>query len=83
MGEIVYLNGRLLDANQAKIDPAVQGFLYGAGLFETMRAYSGRIFLLNRHLERLLASARALDRGAGCRRDGRSLPKCRGRKQAG
>ena len=61
MGEIVYLNGRLLDANQAKIDPAVQGFLYGAGLFETMRAYSGRIFLLNRHLERLLASARALD----------------------
>jgi branched-chain amino acid aminotransferase len=60
MKEIVYLNGHLINADEAGINPADSGFLYGAGLFETMRAYSGKIFLLDRHIERLVSSAQAL-----------------------
>lgn len=60
MGEIVHLNGRLVKIEEAGIGPSDQGFLYGAGLFETMRAYDGGIFLLGKHLERLAASARVI-----------------------
>jgi len=60
MEQIVYLNGALLPRSQAKISPFDLGFLYGYSLFETMRAYSGRIFRLERHLERLSTSAKLL-----------------------
>ncbi|MFC1926467.1 aminotransferase class IV [Chloroflexota bacterium] len=60
MEEIIYLNGSLLPQTQAKISPYDYGFLYGYGLFETMRAYSGRIFRLERHLERLALSAKLI-----------------------
>lgn len=60
MEQIVYLNGSLVPRSQARISPFDLGFLYGYGLFETMRAYSGRIFRLEKHLERLLKSAKAL-----------------------
>jgi branched-chain amino acid aminotransferase len=61
--EIVYLNGTLIPRSGAKISAFDHGFLYGYGLFETMRAYNGRIFLLSRHLKRLSESARALGMG--------------------
>jgi branched-chain amino acid aminotransferase group I len=57
MEELVYLNGSLLPRSKARISAFDHGFLYGYGLFETMRAYNGKIFLLGRHLERLLESA--------------------------
>ncbi len=60
MEQIVYLNGSLVPRGQAKISPFDLGFLYGYGLFETMRAYSGHIFRLEEHLERLSQSARLL-----------------------
>lgn len=60
MEQIVYLNGSLLPRSQARISPFDLGFLYGYGLFETMRAYSGRIFRLEKHLERLSQSAKLL-----------------------
>lgn len=60
MDQIVYLNGTLLSRNQAKISPFDHGFLYGYGIFETMRAYSGCIFRLQKHLDRLTRSARLL-----------------------
>ncbi|TLM99586.1 branched-chain amino acid aminotransferase, partial [bacterium] len=60
MEQIVYLNGSLLPQSQAKISPFDLGFLYGYGLFETMRAYSGHIFRLEKHLERLSQSAKLL-----------------------
>ena len=60
MEEIVYLNGSLLPRSRALVSVFDQGFLYGYGLFETMRAYGGKIFRLERHLERLLASSRVL-----------------------
>lgn len=60
MGEIVYLNGSLLPRNQARISALDYGFLYGFGLFETMRAYNGRVFRLGSHLRRLAGSAEIL-----------------------
>jgi len=57
MEEIVYLNGSLIPRSQARVSVFDHGFLYGCGLFETMRAYHGTIFLLERHLKRLLDSA--------------------------
>ena len=40
MEAVVYLNGSLIPQSQARISPLDYGFLYGYGLFETMRAYS-------------------------------------------
>lgn len=54
---MIYLNGEFLSEEKACISPADRGFLLGDGLFETMRAYSGNIFRLDAHLERLLAGA--------------------------
>ena len=57
MEQLVYLNGSIIPRSNVKISPFDQGFLYGYGLFETMRSYSGRIFLLDKHLNRLRRSA--------------------------
>ena len=61
MNEIVYLNGSLLPRSQAKISVLDYGFLYGFGLFETMRAYGGQVFCLDSHLNRLVRSAKVLE----------------------
>lgn len=60
MAEIVYLNGRLVPRFEAKLSPFDHGFLYGYGLFETMRAYDGHIFRLDSHLTRLRRSAQGI-----------------------
>jgi len=60
MSEIVYLNGSLIPRSQASISALDYGFLYGFGLFETMRAYGGWVFRLDRHLSRLARSAEIL-----------------------
>lgn len=60
MSVIVYLNGELVPVEQAKISALDYGFLYGYGLFETMRAYNGQVFRLDRHLERLGGSMKTL-----------------------
>jgi len=65
MEEIVYLNGSLIPRSQAKVSVFDHGFLYGYGLFETMRAYHGKIFLLERHLKRLLDSAAVIGLSSG------------------
>ena len=69
MEEIVYLNGSLLPRSQARISPFDQGFLYGYGLFETMRAYHGSIFLLEHHIQRLLAGAEVIGIASGLEKD--------------
>jgi len=50
---VVYLNGRYVQAERAKVSAFDRGFSYGDGLFETLRAYSGWVFGLDRHLRRL------------------------------
>jgi len=60
MSEIIYLNGSLVPSDQARISVLDYGFLYGYGLFETMRAYDGHVFRLDDHLNRLASSAELL-----------------------
>lgn len=57
MSEIVYLNGSLMPRSKARISPLDYGFLYGFGLFETMRAYGGKVFRMDSHLSRLSHAA--------------------------
>lgn len=64
MAEIVYLNGSLVTPDKAMISAFDHGFLYGYGLFETMRAYNGKIFMLERHINRLHSSASFIGLGA-------------------
>jgi branched-chain amino acid aminotransferase len=60
MPEKVFLNDKLIEADKAKISATDSGFLYGAGLFETMQSRNGVVFALKDHLDRLFSSARAL-----------------------
>jgi len=53
----VWLNGRLVEEEAARIGVHDRGFTLGDGLFETMRAYNGRAFRLRAHLDRLAAAA--------------------------
>lgn len=56
----VYLNGQLVDEEDAKVSVFDHGFLYGDGVFEGIRLYSGCVFKLEEHLERLEYSAKAI-----------------------
>jgi branched-chain amino acid aminotransferase len=58
--EKVFLNDKLVNIEDARIPAGDSGFLYGAGLFETMRSSNGIVFRLSDHLDRLLNSAKAL-----------------------
>jgi len=60
MAEKVFLNDKLVDIDKAGISVTDSGFLYGAGLFETMRSCNGVVFSLKDHLDRLFFSAGAL-----------------------
>ena len=57
---IVWLDGALLPAEAARIDPADRGFLLGDGLFETMRGQAGAVLRVDAHLARLRAGAKVL-----------------------
>jgi branched-chain amino acid aminotransferase len=56
----VFVNGKLLEKEDAKISVYDHGLLYGDGVFEGMRSYGGKVFRLQRHLERLWNSAKAI-----------------------
>lgn len=56
----IWLNGRLYDERLAKVSIFDRGFMYGDGVFETMRSYAGKVFKLDRHLDRLSGSLRKI-----------------------
>ena len=60
MAGIAWVNGRLLAPEEPAISPLDGGFMYGEGLFETMRAYGGTVFRLEQHMERLLVMSAEL-----------------------
>src|SRR5512147_3002281 len=57
---LVYLNGHFVAREKALVSVFDHGFLYGDGIYETMRAYDGTLFLLKKHLARLKRSAAAI-----------------------
>ena len=56
----IWMNGALVDREDAKISVFDHGLLYGDGVFEGIRLYNGRIFQCTAHLDRLYASADAI-----------------------
>lgn len=56
----IYISGKFLDKDDAKVSVYDHGFLYGDGVFEGMRSYSGKVFRLKQHLDRLWSSAKAI-----------------------
>lgn len=56
----VYIDGEYYAKEEAKVSVFDHGLLYGDGIFEGIRAYSGRVFRLDEHLERLYMSARSI-----------------------
>ena len=57
MSATVNVNGRITPECEAVISVFDHGFLYGEGVYETMRTYHGRPFLFDRHIRRLRQSA--------------------------
>jgi branched-chain amino acid aminotransferase len=57
----VYVNGNIAPADQAVIPVYDHGFVYGEGVYETLRTYNRVPFLYDRHLRRLRQSAQYLD----------------------
>ncbi len=53
----VYLNNKIVPLSEARVSVFDHGFLYGDGIYETMRVYDGVVFMINEHLERLYRSA--------------------------
>jgi len=58
---LLWLNGRIVDASVARIDPADRGFTLGDGLFETLRVRDGHAPHFTRHLARLRDGCGVLD----------------------
>ncbi|NQT06579.1 MAG: branched-chain-amino-acid transaminase [Candidatus Omnitrophica bacterium] len=57
----VFLNGQLVDREDARITVFDHGLLYGDGVFEGIRSYNGLVFKLSEHLDRLYDSAKAIE----------------------
>ena len=60
MPQLIYLDGELVERDQAKVSVYDHGLLYGDGVFEGTRVYHGRVFRLEEHVRRLEESARAI-----------------------
>ncbi|TDL50833.1 branched-chain-amino-acid transaminase [Paenibacillus dendritiformis] len=60
MSQWIYLNGQYVTKENATISVYDHGFLYGDGIFEGIRVYSGNIFKCREHLERLYDSAKSI-----------------------
>jgi branched-chain amino acid aminotransferase len=60
MSRKVYLGGKLVPQDEAKVSVFDHGLLYGDGIFEGIRVYQGKVFLLGEHVDRLYESARAI-----------------------
>jgi len=60
MAQKIWLDGKLVNREDAKITVFDHGLLYGDGVFEGIRIYNGRVFELDAHIKRLYESAKAI-----------------------
>lgn len=58
---LVYLNGEFLPHTEARVSVDDRGFLFADGVYEVIRVYRGRPYLLEEHLERMAGGIRALE----------------------
>jgi branched-chain amino acid aminotransferase len=63
MPSVVFLDGQFVAPGEAKVSLFDHGYLFGDGIFETMRAYDSHIFRIGQHLDRLFQSARYVHLG--------------------
>lgn len=56
----IFINGKLYDKENATVSVYDHGLLYGDGVFEGIRSYSGKVFRMGEHLDRLWNSAKAI-----------------------
>src|SRR5438045_168913 len=66
MQRFAFLNGQFVPEENASVSIFDRGFLYGDGLFETVCIYGGKVFRLNRHLERLFGGLNTLHFKSPC-----------------
>ena len=57
----IFLDGQIVDKEDAKVSVFDHGFLYGDGVFEGIRCYNGKIFREKQHIDRLWESAKTVD----------------------
>ena len=60
MNNIVFLNNKFLPRDKAKVSVFDRGFIYGDGVFETIRSYNGKVFAFDLHFIRLSEGIKAL-----------------------
>ncbi|HEX3599098.1 MAG TPA: branched-chain-amino-acid transaminase [Lacipirellulaceae bacterium] len=60
MSKQIYISGKFVPQEEAKISVFDHGLLYGDGIFEGLRAYGGKVFRLQTHITRLYESAKAI-----------------------
>ena len=60
MAQVVNIDGRIVPAAEATISVFDRGFLFGDSIYETLRTYNRKPFLIDRHLQRLQNSAAML-----------------------
>lgn len=57
----ISVNGKIVDYNDYNISPISEAFLYGYGLFETIKVYNGKLYFFGEHIERMKAGCVVLD----------------------
>lgn len=57
---LIYINGDFVPRSEARVSVYDHGFLYGDGVFESIKAYNGLVFKLKEHVDRLYDSAKAI-----------------------
>jgi len=66
---ILYVNGQFVEKSKAMISVYDSGFQHGDGVYEGIRVYNGRVFMLKEHIKRLFESAKAVDIDIGLTRE--------------
>ncbi len=56
----IFIDGKYFNERDARVSVFDHGLLYGDGIFEGIRIYSGRVFKLKEHIDRLFYSAKAI-----------------------
>ena len=66
---IIYVNGSFVRKSKAVISVYDSGFMHGDGVYEGLRVYQGKVFMLEEHIKRLFESAKTLDIDIGISRE--------------